>query len=89
MCIKTKSSDKKLIRKLLQDFQSCHTIRRSDIINKLAKRIAKQMQSREKENIYEWAESLSEDVSKCRDHTPEENQAYSDFIDSFFEEVEI
>lgn len=64
---KTETLDKKLINKLLQDFQQGHTLRRSNAMNRLAKRIAEQMADRKKENIYEWAENLSKDVSKLDD----------------------
>jgi hypothetical protein len=37
----------------------------------------------------QWVEFCQSLFPGCREHTPEERKAYSDFIDSFFEEVEI
>lgn len=40
-------------------------------------------------NEPQWLEFCESLFPKCREHTAEERDAYSEFIDSFFEEIEI
>ncbi|HDZ15666.1 hypothetical protein LCGC14_0570470 [marine sediment metagenome] len=67
MPFENKLYNKEAIEKLLKDFASGKSLKRSKIIDRLGKRIAEQMTTRKNKDICEWAELLSEDVSKLDD----------------------
>lgn len=59
--------EKKELSKLLKDFMKGKILKRSKRIGELAEKVAEQMCLRKDEDLDNWAENLSIDVSKLAD----------------------